>query len=202
MEKTNVIEPGPAPAAAGIHFDTVREKIPRWLYQAAPEIRLLFREHLLALETSRHEVRQIMAQLQKIDVFCMPRLARALERQINGEQALQDARFVRVDTTYLSSIFEDKLYSFAHSQTLLEAALQNFEADETERGGARRKGRHSVSWRYRWHQYLAGTGRFCLGLSNPGLGGLVSGAYRQRVQSSRSAPGCWRFVGQAALCRI
>ncbi|WP_256736588.1 NEL-type E3 ubiquitin ligase domain-containing protein [Pseudomonas gingeri] len=135
MEKTNVIEPGPAPAAAGIHFDTVREKIPRWLYQAAPEIRLLFREHLLALETSRHEVRQIMAQLQKIDVFCMPRLARALERQINGEQALQDARFVRVDTTYLSSIFEDKLYSFAHSQTLLEAALQNFEADETERGG-------------------------------------------------------------------
>ncbi|NWB26802.1 hypothetical protein HX886_07570 [Pseudomonas gingeri] len=139
MEKTNVIEPGPAPAAAGIHFDTVREKIPRWLYQAAPEIRLLFREHLLALETSRHEVRQIMAQLQKIDVFCMPRLVQALERQLNRDQALQDARFVRIDATYLSSIFEDKLYSFAHSQTLLEAALQNFEADEAEQGALKDK---------------------------------------------------------------
>ncbi|WP_246356424.1 NEL-type E3 ubiquitin ligase domain-containing protein [Pseudomonas gingeri] len=134
MEETDVIEPDPAPAAAGIHFDMIKEKIPRWLYQAAPEIRLLFREHLLALETSRHEIRRIMAQLQKIDAFCMPRLAQALERQVNGDHDLQDVRFVRVDATYLSSIFEDKLFTFAHSQTLLEAALQNFEASEAERG--------------------------------------------------------------------
>jgi len=134
MEETTVIKQGSAPAEAGIHFNTIKEKIPVWLYRAAPEIRLLFREHLLALETARHEVQQIMVRFQKIDVFCMPLLVQALERQINGDQKLQNARFVRVDTTYLSSLFEDKLYTFAHSQTLLEAALQNFEAGETERG--------------------------------------------------------------------
>ncbi|MGP0014245.1 dermonecrotic toxin domain-containing protein, partial [Pseudomonas sp.] len=134
MEETNVVEYSRIPAEAGIHFDTIKEKIPSWLYRAAPEIRLLFREHLLALETSRHEVRRIMAQLQKIDVFCTPLLVQALERQINSDQDLQSARFVRVDATYLSSIFEDKFYTFAHSQTLLEAALQNFEAGETLSG--------------------------------------------------------------------
>ncbi|WP_248764345.1 MULTISPECIES: NEL-type E3 ubiquitin ligase domain-containing protein [unclassified Pseudomonas] len=134
MEETNVVEYSRIPAEAGIHFDTIKEKIPSWLYRAAPEIRLLFREHLLALETSRHEVRRIMAQLQKIDVFCTPLLVQALERQINSGQDLQSARFVRVDATYLSSIFEDKFYTFSHSQTLLEAALQNFEAGETLSG--------------------------------------------------------------------
>ncbi|WP_247263370.1 MULTISPECIES: NEL-type E3 ubiquitin ligase domain-containing protein [Pseudomonas] len=134
MEETNVVEYSRIPAEAGIHFDRIKEKIPSWLYRAAPEIRLLFREHLLALETSRHEVRRIMAQLQKIDVFCTPLLVQALERQINSDQDLQSARFVRVDATYLSSIFEDKFYTFSHSQTLLEAALQNFEAGETLSG--------------------------------------------------------------------
>ncbi|MCU1738274.1 MULTISPECIES: NEL-type E3 ubiquitin ligase domain-containing protein [unclassified Pseudomonas] len=134
MEETTVIEHSPAPAEVGIHFDTIKEKIPVWLYRAAPEIRLLFREHLLALETSRHEVQQIMARFQNIDVFCMPLLVQALERQINSDQAVQSGRFVRVDATYLSSIFEDKLFTFFRSQTLLEAALQNFEAGETERG--------------------------------------------------------------------
>ncbi|NWA28309.1 hypothetical protein HX870_27750 [Pseudomonas gingeri] len=134
MEETNIVEPGPVPPAAGIHFNTVKEKIPPWLYQAAPEMRLLFHEHLVALETSRHEVRQIMKQLQKIDVFCTPRLVQALERQISGDQELQEGEFVRLDATYLSGIFEDKLYTFTHSQTLLEAALQNFEAGEAERG--------------------------------------------------------------------
>ncbi|WP_040067766.1 NEL-type E3 ubiquitin ligase domain-containing protein [Pseudomonas batumici] len=134
MEEAKVIEQVSAPAEAGIHFNTVKEKIPAWFYRAAPEIRLSFREHLLALEISRHEVRQIMARFQNIDGFCTPLLVQALERQINGDPKLQSARFVRVDATYLSSIFEDKLYTFVHSQTLLEAALQNFEAGETERG--------------------------------------------------------------------
>ncbi|WP_371315498.1 NEL-type E3 ubiquitin ligase domain-containing protein [Pseudomonas gingeri] len=134
MEETTVIKHSPAPAEVGIHFDTIKEKIPVWLYRAAPEIRLLFREHLLALETSRHEVQQIMARFQNIDGFCMPLLVQALERQINRDPVLQGARFVRVDATYLSSIFEDKLFTFVRSQTLLEAALQNFEAGETERG--------------------------------------------------------------------
>jgi len=134
VEETTVIEHSPAPAEVGIHFDTIKEKIPVWLYRAAPEIRLLFREHLLALETSRHEVQQIMARFQNIDVFCMPLLVQALERQINSDRAVQSGRFVRVDATYLSSIFEDKLFTFFRSQTLLEAALQNFEAGETERG--------------------------------------------------------------------
>ncbi len=115
-----------------MHFDTVKEKIPSWLYRAAAEIRLLFREHLLALETARHEVRRIMAQLQSIDAFCLSRLTQSLEKQIDGDLDLQHARFVRVNVTYLSSIFEDRIYTSTHAQTLLEAALQNFEAGEAE----------------------------------------------------------------------
>ncbi|WP_191487995.1 NEL-type E3 ubiquitin ligase domain-containing protein [Pseudomonas sp. FEN] len=134
MQATPVIEQSPASVEAGIHFDTIKQKIPHWLYRAAPEMRLLFREHLLALETSRHEVRRVMAQLQKIDVFCLPRLLLALEKHNDGEQDWQRARFARIDATYLSSIFEDKLYTFIQSQTLLEAALQNFEASEAEPG--------------------------------------------------------------------
>ena len=109
MEETTVIEHSPAPAEVGIHFDTIKEKIPVWLYRAAPEIRLLFREHLLALETSRHEVQQIMARFQNIDGFCMPLLVQALERQINRDPVLQGARFVRVDATYLIKLTPDIL---------------------------------------------------------------------------------------------
>lgn len=139
MEALKSIVESPAPAEAGIHFGTVREKIPGWLYKAPPEMRLLLREHLLALEASKHQVRRILAQLQDIQGFCMPRLARALEKNLNGDLDLQHVRFVRVDATYLSSIFEDKLYTFVHTQTLLEAALQNFEASEAERGGLKGK---------------------------------------------------------------
>ncbi|NWB93126.1 hypothetical protein HX777_18905 [Pseudomonas agarici] len=134
MEEKSVIEQIPTPAEAGIHFDTIKEKIPHWLYLATAQTRLSFRENLLALEAARHEVRQIMAQLQKIDAFCMPRLVQALERQVSANQNVQSARLVRLDTAYLSSIFEDRLFSFSRSQTLLEAALQNFDADEAVEG--------------------------------------------------------------------
>src|SRR5579872_6770682 len=132
MEATTLKVESAAPAEVGVHFDTVKEKIPSWLYKAPPEIRLLFREHLLALETSRQEVRRIMAQFQGIDAFCLSRLTQALEKQMDGDLNIQDARFVRVNVTYLSSIFEDRIYTSTHAQTLLEAALQNFEAGEAE----------------------------------------------------------------------
>jgi len=133
-EAINTLE-STGPVEIGVHFATVKEKIPSWLYQAAAPMRLLFREHLLALETSRHEVRRIMAQLQSIEVFCMPHLVKALEKHINGGLDVQHARFVRADVTYLSSIFEDRIYTFFQPQTLLEAALQNFEAGEAAPGG-------------------------------------------------------------------
>ena len=135
MEAVKSIVERPVPAEAGVHFGTLREKIPGWLYKASPEMRLLLREHLLVLESSKHEVRRILAQLQGIQGICMPRLVQALEKKLDGDLDLQRARFVRLDATYLSSIFEDKLYTFVHAQTLLEAALQNFEASEAETGG-------------------------------------------------------------------
>jgi len=132
MEAVELKLESTAPAELGVHFDTVKEKIPGWLYKAPAEIRLLFREHLLALETSRQEVRRIMAQFQSIDGFCLPRLTQALEQQIDGDLNIQQGRFVRTNVTYLSSIFEDRIYTSSHAQTLLEAALQNFEVGEAE----------------------------------------------------------------------
>ncbi|WP_225920012.1 NEL-type E3 ubiquitin ligase domain-containing protein [Pseudomonas vanderleydeniana] len=103
-------------------------------------MRQSFREHLLALETSRHEVQTILSQMQGVDQFCRPRLLAALERYLNTGLDVDHTQFIRVDATYLLSIFESKLYSFVQRQTLLGAALQNFEADETEPGALQGRG--------------------------------------------------------------
>ncbi|WP_017905840.1 NEL-type E3 ubiquitin ligase domain-containing protein [Pseudomonas asplenii] len=134
MAETSSTVDSAAPAELGVHFDTVREKIPEWLYKASAAMRQTFREHLLALETSRYEMQQILGRLRSIEQFCRPRLLAALEKHLNPGLDVDHAQFIRVDSTYLLSIFESKLYTFVQRQTLLEAALQNFEADETEPG--------------------------------------------------------------------
>ncbi|SDT21381.1 C-terminal novel E3 ligase, LRR-interacting [Pseudomonas asplenii] len=121
-------------AELGVHFDTLKEKIPAWLYKASPTLRQAFREHLLALETARDEVQSVLAALQSVEKFCQPLLVQALENYHNGGVDLPASQFVRIDATYLSSLFGDKVYTFVHSQTLLEAALQNFEASEAVPG--------------------------------------------------------------------
>ncbi|WP_416773351.1 NEL-type E3 ubiquitin ligase domain-containing protein [Pseudomonas sp. RHF3.3-3] len=140
MAETGSTLDSAAPAELGVHFDTVREKIPGWLYQAGAAMRQSFREHLLALETSRHEVQQILAQLQGIEQFCRPLLLTALEKYLNTALEVDRTEFIRIDETYLLSIFESRLYSFIQRQTLLGAALQNFEAGETEPGALRGRG--------------------------------------------------------------
>ncbi|MGC1333097.1 dermonecrotic toxin domain-containing protein [Pseudomonas sp.] len=116
------------PAFQSLPFNTrqLAEQVPAWLTAASVAQRAHYRERLLAHLRSAARGASIHRRLLTPAQFCEPLLVQALVRRFNLEVDVNATEWVRVDYHYS---LEGRRRQ-PHRQTLLEAAMGNFEAQE------------------------------------------------------------------------
>ena len=112
------------------NLEFLKGSIPDWYVKAPRQLREALRQSQLKSELSRHIVEPIRSRLKSIEKFATPRL----------EQALFDRFKLRLDVTanQLVTLQTEGFFLQTRTplkQTLLHAALQNFEASEASDGG-------------------------------------------------------------------
>jgi hypothetical protein len=122
---------GTVPFDAGhANLEFLRGSLPDWYVNAPRQLREALRQSQLKSELSRHAVEPIRARLMPIEKFATARL----------EQAIFDRFKLRLDVTsnQLVTLHAEGFLlqtRTALKQSLLHAALQNFEASEASDGG-------------------------------------------------------------------
>jgi len=105
------------------NLDFIKSKTPAWLKEADPTLRETLRVQMAASSLSRQRVAEVLKELQSIDTFAEPLLIKALHDWFNVKVDVRTAIFFNRNVDYRKS-----------SSSLLEAALQNFEAHEGKDG--------------------------------------------------------------------
>lgn len=105
------------------NLDFIKSKSPAWLKEAAPTLRKALQVQMAASSLSRQQVAKVLKELQSIDTFAEPLLTKALHDWFNVKVDVRTAIFFNRNVDYRKS-----------SSSLLEAALQNFEAHEGKDG--------------------------------------------------------------------
>ncbi|WP_338515048.1 hypothetical protein VRC24_02495 [Pseudomonas poae] len=116
------------------HLDFIKEQIPTWLIKAPAQVREDFRNSLIKSNQARHDLKDLLGTIQSPQEF-----ARAL---LHGKIRIWFFGLVTNEDAILSREWKNhhllgliKNHAKTTRQTLLEAALQNFEASEAETGG-------------------------------------------------------------------
>jgi hypothetical protein len=116
------------------HADFIKTQLPTWLVEAAADIRAALRDSLLKSNQSRHQLRAILARIQSPEAFALPLLEKALKSEY---LTLLNAKTSILVREWKASHLLGLLHTHARTteQSLLEAALQNFEASEAQDDG-------------------------------------------------------------------
>ena len=116
------------------HQGFIKDQLPAWLSQAPASVRADFRSSLISANHSRHDLKALLDKIQSPETFARPRLHEHLQSWFFG--------FIEDENAILSREWKNhhllgliKNHAKTTRQTLLEAALQNFEASEVEVGG-------------------------------------------------------------------
>ncbi|MPR04639.1 hypothetical protein F0169_22740 [Pseudomonas sp. MAFF 212408] len=124
--------PPASPLAA--HQAFINDQLPVWLSQAPAPLRADFRSSLISSNQSRHDLKALLDELQSPETFARPLLRATLKAWFFG--------FIEDENAILSREWKNshllgliKSHAKTTRQTLLEAALQNFEASEAELDG-------------------------------------------------------------------
>lgn len=116
------------------HAEFMQTQLPTWLTQAPQDVLSALRNSLSKGNQARHEVREILDRLQSPEAFTLPLLKRALQREYLTLLDATTSILVREWKNYhLFGLLQTHARTTEHS--LLEAALQNFEAEEAEPDG-------------------------------------------------------------------
>ena len=92
------------------------------------------RQHLVSSNQSRHDIKELLDELKSPEAFARPLVRDAIRKNFSGLVKDENALLVREwKSSHLLGLI--KTHDKTTEQTLLEAALQNFEASETEVGG-------------------------------------------------------------------
>ena len=128
---TDLSTPSQGPDA---HADFIKTQLPTWLAEAAADIRAALRDSLLKSNRSRHQLRAILERIQSPEAFALPLLEKALKSEY---LTLLNAKTSILVREWKASHLLGLLHTHARTteQSLLEAALQNFEASEAQDGG-------------------------------------------------------------------
>lgn len=116
------------------HADFITSQLPAELIRSPEPIRKAFRDTLIKSNQSRHDLQAFLQRLENPEAFARPRLKEALKRKFYG--LLDDEKSLLVREWkhhHLLGLIKNHAQTTEHS--LLEAALQNFEAEEAEDGG-------------------------------------------------------------------
>lgn len=127
-------EPATLAPPALAHADFIASQLPEWVKQAPLAIRTALRSSLLKSNQSRHDLSELMAEVQSPLTFSKPLFEQALQDTFRG--AVDDKKhiFVRdLKNSHLLGLIKTHVAFSMHP--LLEAAMQNFQSSEAEDGG-------------------------------------------------------------------
>ncbi len=123
----------PAPVLS-VHADFITSQLPSWLTRAPEAVRKALRDSLIKNNQSRHDLKEFLHQLQGPEAFARPLLRRALRRKFPASYIDGTAILSREwKHHHLLGLIKTHARTTEHS--LLEAALQNFEAEEAQEDG-------------------------------------------------------------------
>lgn len=116
------------------HQDFINEQLPAWLSKAPAQLREDFRSSLISSNQSRHDLKALLDDVQSPETFARPLLREKLKAWfytlIEDENAILSREW---KNHHLLGLIKN--HARTTRQTLLEAALQNFEASEAQVGG-------------------------------------------------------------------
>lgn len=116
------------------HHAFIKTHLPAWLCQAPPDARKEFRDSLISSNQSRHAINAVLQKLKSPEDFARARLREALTARFFGLLDDEKAILIREwKNHHLLGLIRN--HARTTRQTLLEAALQNFEAAESTSGG-------------------------------------------------------------------
>ena len=116
-----------------IHADFIKERLPSWAASASPIVLAELRSSLIRNNQSRHDLNELLGQVQNPEMFVRPLFRQALRRYLTGLDP-DKTLFVREwRNEHLLGVYSTHDRTSEHS--LFEAALQNFEPSEAESGG-------------------------------------------------------------------
>ena len=116
------------------HLGFIKDQLPAWLSQAPAQLREDFRSSLISSNQSRHDLKALLDEVQSPETFTRPLLRERLQSWFFGFIQDEDAILSREwKNHHLLGLIKN--HARTTRQTLLEAALQNFEASETDVGG-------------------------------------------------------------------
>ncbi len=134
MARTMNTRPAPASTSLPAHHAFIQSQLPSWLRQAPTWLRKDFRDCLLNSNQARHNLKMLLDEIQSPEDYARPRLRTRLTERFFGLIDDENAILVREwKNHHLLGLIKN--HARTTRQTLLEAALQNFEASETQEGG-------------------------------------------------------------------
>ncbi|HEX8596632.1 MAG TPA: NEL-type E3 ubiquitin ligase domain-containing protein [Pseudomonas sp.] len=115
------------------NLEFLKSSLPRWYFEASTSLRQALRQSQLKSQRSRHIVEPIRARLIPLKDFAKPLLEQALLDRfgMHLDVLVNQLVTMRIKTEMPFVISERQ----AMQQSLLDAALQNFEASATDPGG-------------------------------------------------------------------
>lgn len=124
----------PTVAPLGIHSDFIKEQLPSWITQAEPSLLKALRLSILNNNQSRHDLKDLMDVLQSPAAFAKPLLKGAIQKELPHLQDIENIVFEREwKNSHLAGLIKN--HAATTQQSLLEAALQNFDDSEVQPGG-------------------------------------------------------------------
>ncbi|BDB17345.1 hypothetical protein cym2001_07100 [Pseudomonas sp. CYM-20-01] len=122
------------PPALPAHTEFIRKKLPSWLTRANKMRRDDLRRSLIDSNQARHDLKALLSQLKSPSEYARPYFELALHNTFFGLLDSERGVVLREwKNHHLLGLI--KTHARTTQQPLLEAALQNFEADEAEDGG-------------------------------------------------------------------
>ena len=116
------------------HHAFIKPQLPPWLRQAPTWLLKDFRDSLINSNQARHDLNMLLDEIQSPEDYARPRLRVMLTRRFFGLIDDENAILVREwKNHHLLGLIKN--HARTTRQTLLEAALQNFEASEAVDGG-------------------------------------------------------------------
>ena len=116
------------------HSDFIKEQLPNGISQADPLLLKALRVSLLKSNHSRHDLKEVMDALQNPAAFAKPLLHEAIKKEFPHVQDIESIVFKREwKNSHLLGLIKN--HAATTHQSLLEAALLNFEASEGQPGG-------------------------------------------------------------------
>lgn len=116
------------------HLDFIKPQLPSWLMQAPAQLRASFRRSLIYSNQARHDLKALLDEVQSPEAFARQLLRENIQTWffslIEDENAILSREW---KNSHLLGLIKN--HARTTRQTLLEAALQNFEASEAKVGG-------------------------------------------------------------------